>query len=716
MQRTTINIKPLSAWRVSSTEVYCIRLLILISMTMLFSFSEIFGQSDSITIKSFPTIKVIGRAYADSIVLRWATTTPASWQHANKYGYFVERYTLVRNNEILTLPERMTFNVIKPWSLENWRQIVNKNKYAAIAAQALYGETFVMDHNSTNLVQIANKVREIESRFTFALFAADFSSEVARASGLWFTDKSVKKGEKYLYRVFTISHPEKNIKIDTGFVALSPNDQFDIPAPVQVSAAFSDKTVMLKWNREYHQQIFTAYFIERSDDGGKSFRRIDDNPIATPSQQANYMIAIDSLPQNNKIYVYRIRGVTPFGEISPPSKNIEGQGQNSLKANPSITSYDVISKKGVLVKWKFPEDLNQELKGFIVERSSSITGVYKNLHKTQLTNFTREFVDVNPENSNYYKIKALGKNGSVTESFPYLIQLTDSIPPLPPQHLSGSIDSLGLVTLKWKANSEKDLSGYRVYRANFANDEYSQITVSPLIDTVFRDTISVNNLTKSIYYKVIAVDHHANPSDFSKSLLLKRPDLIPPVAPVFTDIKSTDNSVIITWSNSSSDDVINHILYRRYNNEEVWTKLKEFKLSLPVTTYTDFDVKANNQYDYKLVAIDESNLESPPSQTVGVKMVDNGLRPPMEKIKAFVDRSSKFISLSWNYGENDIEKFMIYRGKLGEPLRLYASLPNKSNEFKDEQLIINTSYIYCVKASFTNGAQSFFSEKIIVKY
>jgi len=115
-----------------------------------------------------------------------------------------------------------------------------------------------------------------------------------------------------------------------------------------------------------------------------------------------------------------------------------------------------------------------------------------------------------------------------------LVQPVDSIPPTSPTNVVGQIDSLGLVTLKWAANTEKDMLGYRVYRGNNRKEEYSQITVSPHQDTVYYDSVGVKNLNSTVYYQIIAVDQRFNMSKPSEILAVKKPDYIPPTQPVFS--------------------------------------------------------------------------------------------------------------------------------------------------------------------------------------
>ena len=70
--------------------------------------------------------------------------------------------------------------------------------------------------------------------------------------------------------------------------------------------------------------------------------------------------------------------------------------------------------------------------------------------------------------SNYFKIRAIGDNNQ-TESFSILVQLYDETPPAVPVGLTGKIDSAGIVRLEWKANTEKDLGGYHVFKSTEKN-------------------------------------------------------------------------------------------------------------------------------------------------------------------------------------------------------------------------------------------------------
>src|SRR5690606_18156447 len=172
--------------------------------------------------------------------------------------------------------------------------------------------------------------------------------------------------------------------------------------------------------------------------------------------------------------------------------------------------------------------------------------------------------------------------------FSYYAQLVDSIPPVVPSGFAGKIDTTGIVTLKWDRNPDSDLLGYRIFRSNFEEDEFVQLTEGPVLTEEYFDSIPLNSLTETIYYKVAAVDQRYNISDASDALELKKPDKVPPVAPVLRNPEASAASITISWIPSSSADVEKHVLYRaESSNANEWTVLSVISLSDTTYAYSD---------------------------------------------------------------------------------------------------------------------------------
>lgn len=675
-----------------------------------------FGQQN--TPEKLPQIKAAARAGESKILLRWAPNEPAAWQLLNKYGYKIDRVTLTRNGKVLDKPELINIQeaVLKPDPLPSWEQLVDEDPYAAIAAQAIYGETFELtDDYQEDIIQIINKSRELEQRFSFALFAADMSAVTAKKSALSYTDTQVKSGERYLYRVYSAA-PLHIVQVDTGYVYIGLEDYEELVRPEVPKANFGDRHVILQWNKMNYADIYTAYEIERSSNGGKTFAPITNLPIISsespkgmPSQ---YMYYTDSLPNNNHEYQYRIRGLTPFGEKGPYSTAVAGIGRDEIGANPAISAHKVINNNSVELSWFFDDRFNYQLESFTLSKARKANGQYE-IVAHNIPADSRMVMDESPRTTNYYKITAVGKYGQEAVSMPYLVQLIDSIPPAIPVGLIGKIDTTGLVTLTWKANTEEDLRGYRVFRSNFKEEEFIQITVEPVSNTVFYDTIPVKAITEKVYYTVVAVDLHYNPSDFAEPVALIRPDLSPPVPPVFTQIEAKQEGIQLAWIPSSSTDVKDHLLYRKTDNDQQWKLIHVFNATDSV--WLDMKVSPERYYQYTMIAVDQARLESKPSQPLGASPLNIMVRKGIGRLYYTQSEETKTITLGWEYGEPGVEHYLIFRADEESAMAPLESVKAGEKKFTDARVQQGKSYRYQVMAQFEDGSQSALSEEARVK-
>lgn len=659
-------------------------------------------------------VHIIARAEEKSIVLRIAPGSPALWELGNKYGYTIERFTVIRDKTYLGGRERevLTPTPIKPLPMPQWETMSLNNPFAEIAVEAIYGETFEVSTDfGQDIMELYNKSKELESRFSFALFSADVSAEVAQASGLYYKDTDVRKNERYLYRVYS-AVPQTLMKSDTGFVYLSLEDYAPLPEIRDVKVQFADKLAKISWSTRYAQSFYSAYWIELSEDG-KKFERTSELPYVNtypddmPDPGISYKV--DSLKENNKTYYYRIVGISPFGDTGPPSEVVKGEGAEALGVAPAIRSVTKADTRAD-IKWEFPREKESAIAGFEIERSHVHDKSFKKISGS-LPPSTRTFQDPKPEGTNYYRVKALGKNGEKSFSFPVLHQLEDSIPPIQPTGLIGFIDTTGTVTLHWNNNTESDLSGYRVFRSNFQSAEFSQVTSAPVDTAEFIEKIPLQNLSRAVYYKVQAIDTRFNPSVFSTVIKLLKPDVVPPVAPVVKEWKADVGKLLIGWIPSSSKDVSMHRLKIKAAQEK-WTTTRTF-FRKDTLEHSYANLKTGS-YEVIVVAVDSSGniTGSKPLKAIITGEPTKGI----EGIKTVVDRTNNKIVLSWKLSGTQIEKILIYRAAgEGQPA-LYKTLNGTSREFSDEQIAINQTYSYYLKTVGKNGEEGLFSEKVSVKF
>lgn len=658
-------------------------------------------------------LALIARPSPDSVVLRWAPSKPGGWSLANESGYIVER---IKVNADGTFDaggfERLTLLPLKPWSLAEWKRRSDpENHFAAIAAQALYGKSFVpksAENGETNALR--NAADEFSNRYSFALFCADINAFAARGLGLRFVDENVHGGEKYVYRVF-VDGASSAYSFDTAFAVVRIESQ-DLPPRVELVAEGLDGRIVLRW-KDPVARAYSGYYVYRSDDRGTSYRKLNATPLVAtlPEEfkgrpEPRYT---DTTIVNYRSYRYQIRGVTPFAELGPPAEiDVAGRDRTPPPA-PVVGKPKQTGRTRIALQWEVPVT-GGDLRGFMVGRSTSPLGGFHELSKTLLPPQSRTFLDTSATAVEpYYMIGAVDTAGNIAQSLPVFCAIVDSLPPAPPTGLSGTLDSNGVVRLRWRLGREPDIIGYRVFRSNAVSHEFAQLTHAPVKDTTYTDTVATNTLSNAVYYRVVVVDNRYNNSDFSAILVLRRRDRVPPESPVFNDVAVSDTSVCLFWFPSPSKDVKTQALFRRRQGEKEWVTLASM---LPAAReYVDRAVVQRTTYEYMLIAVDSSGLKSVPAMPIQARPYDTGMRAGIDTVKARYNSQKKSVSLSWNYPLPPKEKFYfaLYRAVGKGNLVLYRAVEGTSRSYEDTAILANSSYRYALRVITSVGGESLLS-------
>ncbi|MDR2121743.1 MAG: fibronectin type III [Flavobacteriaceae bacterium] len=650
-------------------------------------FSNLTAQTGS------ASVFVNARAQQDKIVIRWAVDAPVEWQKSNKNGFVLYKMLIKQNEKLVDNPERKQISVLKAEPLEKWMDFIQKDNYGAIIAQALYGESFEVEQKSKSKVAaIINMAEELSQRHSFALFAADLSFEGALKAGWGYVDKEVKKGEVYAYQVE--AYQMSNVNPGAYMIGLS--DYEELPKVSDFTAIPDDGQVMLSWGIERLKNTYTSYMIERSEDG-KNYTPVSSTTIVDVSsnseKSSKQMFFGNKLEANNKEYYFRIYGINSFGEKGPYSDVIKTQGLPSVIVAPRIINYTVPNSEEVELEWEFPKEEEKNIKGFELYHAEKDLSDYKAVAK-EIDRTQRKYRYKGLASSNYFKVAVLDNQDRKLLSQSALVQPVDSVPPAKPLGLEGKIDSLGHVVLKWKANSEKDMAGYRVLRANAENEEFVDLFNRIVPETIAKDSVSFAISNKKVYYRLIAEDLRYNRSEFSEILVIEKPDRIAPTAPVFKNYETVGGKNTLVWINSSSDDIEKHYLKRRLKGEITWTDIGSFTKN--ETQYTDESTEADKTYEYLIQAKDKSGLwSSEESSVLTITTLDNTPVAVLKNVELVIDRNKKTASLYWNYDTKyTVSEIQIYKNKKGEKPSLWKVLDGKFLSITDKDLNMNTEYEY----------------------
>lgn len=679
------------------------------ALLIILASAKTFSQNDTL-----PKLAVYGKGKVkdNKILLKWAVNDPVLWKQSLTNGYKVQRTTITKNGLAINRDETITlYEKLLPLPLADWQAIVKKDTVSGVVAQAIYGKNFQVAPSKKGIAEMMLLNEQSEQRYAFALMAAERSFEATKAAGWGIEDATAKADEKYVYTI-TLLGLQKPIQNATIYIGLK--DNFKDVIPQNIEALFGNQTVMVIWENKIQKEYFSSFNIERSEDGVK-YIKLNRTPIYSWDKKSSAITYSDKLSANNKIYYYRIRGIDAFGAISQPSKAISGKGADILEYSPQIIAKSTSKEDEVDLEWDFPKEGESKIKEFQIHKSDTEDGIFELIKDKILPNIRKDKFKTPLKPSNYFMIKAVAPNGSVRTSFPALVQIIDSIAPMPPINLEGIIDTLGVVKLKWKKNLEADLYGYKVFRSYFKNQEFSQVTTLVHLPNNFEDKIDMKALNGLVYYKIIALDKRYNESKFSEIIEVKKKDKIAPSAPVISDYEINEGEIKLKLIQSSSVDVAKHILYRKNEKDSKWSAVYEFT-DKKINEYKDNDIDSENKFYYTLIATDDSGNESEPAEPLIVEALPTLVKPAIKNFGFVVDRKIKNIELFWSSKEKKIAEYQLFKKKNDAPFILYRVFEaSEKVRFIDEMLNPGNIYKYAVKCFFEDGTSSKI-EEIIVEY
>lgn len=649
--------------------------------------------------------------YKHSVYLRIVPSSMESWNEIKNKGFKIEKVEL-SNKDTSDLKRigfnLLTINPLKPLAKHDsaWKSIIQHTEYGAFIYSGLY--------------QVPTSKTEKDKSSAKAMWGllmkqADLNIEAAKLLGLFYKDVSIQDQKYYLYK---ISVPEADGKIKhQSYILVDPKQEITLPELTLKPSETGNKKVLLSFEAKNQESYYSGYIMERSSDS-IHFNTITKKPlifITTEFEKNKTEITHhDSLPNNKDYFYYRVKGLSYFGEYGPNSPIIKIKGKEPLGGYPYVDSIRLTVKETQMnIHFHFPKETNMNvLKGILISRSEKSKTKAKIITPTLLSPQTKTFTDPTPLRTNYYKVLAVTYDHDTISSFELFGMLPDREPPVIPQEFKGYIDSTGLVHLSWKANSEDDIQGYRVFRKNAMSEELIERTRRIVDGHEYIDTVDINTLTKYIYYSITAVDKAYNNSKYSIPIKLKRPDVIPPVPVVFTALYHNKTGVVLKWNNSTSDDIERNELYRVSDQYQNLLKLKEWNGNDTCRQFFDTSCVLGGTYQYLIKTYDDSrNVSEAKSLFI---TFETGLRKAIQEINTKINLEKRLIELNWQYPEKDLFSFVIYKAKAGEELRIYKTLEGNQFQLIDKQLYPGNVYIYKIKAVYNSGVESEISQEIKV--
>jgi uncharacterized protein len=593
-----------------------------------------------------------------------------------------------------------------PKDFRNWIKLLKKDKNkGSFVYQALY------NNKPDSKLSAEKREKYRKMLYDMLLLSCDLDADISRACGLYFQDTIIRSDVKYTYTIHYKSPEGKTQAIEVVPVdpsVLSINNQIK-----DVSAEIKRRIITLKWNAKRLNNDYGGYNIERSDDS-ITFHRINKSPVILFSSQfeksKEYLFYSDTMPEPNHKYFYRISGVNFFGEKSDPSNTVFAFSAPEINSIPVLDSITCIKNTKVFLKWTMTDRSEiKYIKKFILLKSKEDKGPYHMIYNGSDLVYTDSIL----ERTNFYKVGAIISDLDTLLSYSQYAVVIDDDPPAAPAEVHYVTDKKGFVTINWRVGREEDIKGYKLFKANSLNEEFIQVNNKFIEDTFYTEKLNLGTLSRNIFYCVSAVDQNFNCSARSKIIKIVRPDTIVPSSPLFKSVVPDLRGIRLDFIMSHSDDVKRHTFNRKEYQDSVFKAI--IVISDDSTTFfMDTTVLCGNTYVYQILVEDSSGNIST-SKSLIIKY-ETGFRKMITDVKYKVDRTSKSIYLSWNYPEQEIEKFVLYRGKENQPVSILKTIDGTAFNYKDNNLNIGSNYEYRIKAIMRSGAESIISDPIKIRY
>jgi fibronectin type 3 domain-containing protein len=428
-------------------------------------------------------------------------------------------------------------------------------------------------------------------------------------------DTLVQPNDVYQYYLIPVDYYQNpGNSTDTITVAAFSFNSIIPPYNIKVTGLDSLGALKLDWKLDQANKILsTKIFRSLKSDSG--FVEIAELPATTTS-------FVDRTAEPMTKYFYYLQLNDQFGEVPYKTAKVFGLYKSDIIPTAPFNLYSIQTEKGVKLVWEKSE------------QSINVYHVYRNFDEsislTELASITSndsivQFVDTSSSlKANkyfYYAVRSENTSNNLSAFSDTISVVPVSNQKLnPPKDLKGYVDENG-VFLYWQNMFAEDptISGYQVLRKFISKNSKEEF--KPVIDSILspkqNNYVDVSAKEYGKYeYAVKVYDIFGKESLLSSSTsinILSEPVLVPSGITAI----SVDEGIKISWQISSSDKLKEFVLYRYMRGEEP-KKVATVASNRPLE-FIDTSAVNDSLYFYFLKSVSDLNLESDPSEEVGIR-------------------------------------------------------------------------------------------------
>lgn len=289
--------------------------------------------------------------------------------------------------------------------------------------------------------------------------------------------------------------------------------------------------------------------------------------------------------------------------------------------------------------------------------SDKVTGynIYQDGSLIATVATTTKNVTVTPLESHTYTVTAFDTAGNESEPSASIeaaaLAYPDVTPPAAPQNVTAN-GLEGKVQLSWRANTETDIAGYRIYQngaliSNTLITSNAYYVVGGMVwGTVYR-------------FQIAAVDTSGNESEKSNiatAAATQPTDTTPPdkLTGLKASISSDASNILLSWDSNDDDDLGGYYVYVSSDNL-AFNRVNAALLVDP--NYAYGYSTGNTLFYFRVTAVDEYGNESTPSKSVQI-------RTPSRDPNESTEETKPSLIVSWESITGAISYLVYYNGTL----------------------------------------------------
>lgn len=526
---------------------------------------------------------------------------------------------------------------------------------------------------------------------------------VAGASKVTYTDKDVKTGTKYTYKI----RAYKTVGSAKTWGAYSTEQSVKptLSAPQITLSKPTYNSVKVSWNKVSGANGYKVYRAT-SATGKYSVIKTVSSTSTLSYKDADLTLG--------KTYYYKVCAYRNVNGSKVTGTKSEPQFTQIVPAAPTVKT-EAAGATAIKLTWTKVE-LPSKNSGYYVYQI--VDGADVKLKKCSAKKDSYTVTNLTPGNNYSFKVAAYVKNSSgevVMGDFSTVITAT-------PQLLPVTIDSITAagyqkLSVSWKATEAADEDAYDIYRATSKKGKYTKVGSVQREDGKLDYSFVDNNVTvgKKYYYKIkctkTLTDGRVIKSGYSKV----KSGIGAPTAPEVTVTSEQYNSLKISWNkvkgSTSSGYVNGYAIYRSTEENGTYKKIKKID-SGQTTSYIDEGLTTGTKYYYKVRAYCTVNKKAVYGE---YSAIVSGKPVPQTPVIEAKSTDYQTVTISWKSVAGS-DGYRIYRSETADgTYKLVKTVGSTKTSYKNKKLTTGKEYFYKVRAYCNKNGKKVFSQYSEVK-